>query len=219
MRKSVIKYDVIYIYGPDGSGKSTICKELVKLYNNKGINVTYRWMRFNHYTSKVLNAIGHLMGLSYYKTYPDGTRIGYHQYYKSRFFSTTYCMFTIFDSVIALIFKLWLPLLINKKIVIVDRFVFDTMVDLAIDTHNSNLPLNWQGILLKKILPPRTLFIYIDVDKDIIFKRRPDIKWDENFSMKMKLYKKVYELYGLGRKVNNNGKLNITLQNILGMLE
>lgn len=219
MKVSALKYNIIYIFGPDGSGKSTICKELVKLLNKKGVRATFRWMRFNHYFSKCVNAIGHIMGLSYYKKYPDGTEIGYHHYYKSRFLSKAYCLSTILDTVVALVFKLWLPSLVTRRIFVVDRFVFDTIVDLAIDTGNPDLLLNFEGILLKRLLLPKTIFIYLNVDKDTIFRRRPDTRWDENFNIRKEMYEKICILYANSWGVNNNGAIEPTLRKIVKLIQ
>ena len=130
---------VIYIYGLDGSGKTTICRELEEIFRKKGVQTVYRWMRFNHYASRAINAIGRLTGLAYHKTYSDGTRIGYHCYYKSSFLSTAYCLTTILDTFFSTILKIWIPLLFNRKIIILDRFICDTIIDLSIDKMSKHL--------------------------------------------------------------------------------
>lgn len=210
------KYGIIYIYGPDGSGKSTICKEIVKHLNQKGIEVTYKWMRFNHFLSKIVNAVGRVIGLASYTTYPDGTRIGYHNYDKSQFLSTIYCISTLFDTVIALILKLWLPSWMQKKVIVVDRFIFDIMVDLAVDTNNANIHTNWQGKFLKRLILQNMIPIYISVDKETILRRRPDTRWDDNFDVRLATYNKIYENYGIGYRINNNGDVESALKRIVG---
>jgi thymidylate kinase len=212
-------YKVIYIYGPDGSGKSTICRELVRILEKDGIKATYLWMRFNHYLSKAVNAVGHLTGLSYYITYPDGTKVGYHDYYKSRIISIAYYLTSYSDTFFSTLFKLWIPLLVIKKIIILDRFIFDMIVDLSIDTKNLDLLAHWSGKLLKRLLLPKILPIYIEVDKEVILNRRPDTKWDENFNVRLKLYKKMYKVYARGYKVKNNGQIESTLKTIIELLE
>lgn len=210
---------VIYIYGLDGSGKTTICRELEEIFRKKGVQTVYRWMRFNHYASRAINAIGRLTGLAYHKTYSDGTRIGYHCYYKSSFLSTAYCLTTILDTFFSTILKIWIPLLFNRKIIILDRFICDTIIDLSIDTKNPNLMNQWKARVLKKFLPHKTISIYLDVDKTAIVSRRPDMQWDENFDTRLKLYKKMYERYGVGYKVNNNGRIEAIIEEIIKIIE
>lgn len=217
MKKSGLRYNVIYIYGLDGSGKSTVCKRLVELFNKKGIRATYKWMRFNHYFSKPINAIARLIGLSYYKIYRDGTKIGYHCYYKSRFISIAYYISTFIDTVIASSIKIWLSQFINKRTLVIDRFVFDTIVDLAIDTKDPNLLSNHWGRLFSKLLPAYTVTIYLGINDDVVLRRRPDTKWDENSSFRKDLYEKINNIYG-GYKVSNNGAIEVTAKKIVSLI-
>jgi thymidylate kinase len=212
-------FRVIYIYGPDGSGKSTICRELVRILEKNGIKATHRWMRFNHYISKVINALGHLTGLSYYVTYPNGTKIGYHDYHKSRLIRIVYYLATIWDAYLATLFKLWIPLLINRKVIILDRFIFDIIADLSIDARNPDLLSSWLEKLFKMLLPSKTVSIYIDTDKEVIFNRRPDTQWDKNFPQRMELYKKIHKTNSISYKVNNNGELDAALKTIINILK
>jgi thymidylate kinase len=215
----MLKYKVVYIYGLDGSGKSTVCRELINLFGEKGIKATYKWMRFNHYLSKVINVIGRLRGLSFYTIYPDDTKVGYHHYYKSSFLSATYCLTTIFDTFIASLFKLWIPILMGHQVIVLDRFVFDIIVDLSIDTRNPGLLLGWQGKALRRFLPLEAISIYLDVDKHIIHKRRPDTRWDENFAARKEMYEKICVAYGNNQKVDNNGEIGLTLKSIMKMIK
>jgi thymidylate kinase len=209
---------IIYILGVDGSGKSTICRELVRALNDQGIKARYLWMRFNHILSKVVNALGHVCGLAFYVTYPDGTRVGYHHYHKSRLLGLAYSVSTIIDTFIASMVKLWVPMLINREVFVLDRFVFDVMVDLSVDTHNPELMEAWQGRMLKRLLPPETLTVYLAVDKEVIARRRPDTRWDETFGTRNRLYEKVLGLFPGILKIDNNGDMGTTLKTILGAI-
>ena len=45
---------IICLSGVDGSGKTTLSKMLANELHKKGFNVSYVWMRYNHYLTKPL---------------------------------------------------------------------------------------------------------------------------------------------------------------------
>ena len=54
----------IIISGIDGSGKTTIINELTKALEVEGKTTKYIWMRFNHYSVKVMNMLARMLRLS-----------------------------------------------------------------------------------------------------------------------------------------------------------
>ena len=214
----MLRYEIIYIYGLDGSGKSTVCQALFKELEKRETQAIYRWMRFNHYSSKLINGIGRLVGLSYYITYPDGTRIGYHRYNKSRLLGLFYSLSIIMDTFMATLFKIWIPNIFRHQVIVLDRFVFDKIVDLSIDMRDPKLMLKLPGRLLKRLLPRKAFSIHLRVDNDRIFERRPDVRWDESYLVRAALYEEICKIYGENRKVDNNGELKDTLDAIMKQL-
>jgi thymidylate kinase len=210
---------VIYIFGVDGSGKSTICRELVQTLAGQGVKSRYLWMRFNHFFSKMVNALGHLCGLAFYVTYSDGSKVGYHHYHKSRFIRFVYPAAAIADTYLAKILKIWLPSLVNRDIFVVDRFIYDVMVDLTVDTHNPGVMEAWQGKMLQKMLPRDTLTVYLSVDKEIIARRRPDTQRDTTFGLRNSLYGRLLEFFPGILRIDNNGDMRIAINRILGEIK
>lgn len=45
---------IICLFGPDGSGKSTIARKLSESYRSRGVNIKVRWMRGTHTLASVL---------------------------------------------------------------------------------------------------------------------------------------------------------------------
>ena len=54
----------IIISGIDGSGKTTVINELTRTLEARGKSTEYIWMRFNHYSVKVMYMLARMMGLS-----------------------------------------------------------------------------------------------------------------------------------------------------------
>ena len=60
--KTMTKY--VIISGVDGSGKTTVINALQKTLEERGKSVSYIWMRYSHYSVKVMNALARVLGLS-----------------------------------------------------------------------------------------------------------------------------------------------------------
>lgn len=70
---------IIYITGPDGSGKTTYLEEIQRFFNEKGNRTNYVWLRSPKILSKPLMAYCRLAGLTRYKNI-DGIRYGGHEF-------------------------------------------------------------------------------------------------------------------------------------------
>lgn len=210
---------VIYLFGVDGSGKSTLARELVQALAHRGIPARCLWFRFNHWLSRLVNALGHLLGLAFYVRYPDGTRVGYHHYYKCRGLSLAYTASTVLDTFLAVQLRLRPLLRAGREVLILDRFIYDILVDLQVDTGNSRLWESWPGRLLRKLPPARILALYVATDREIIAQRRPDTCWDETFARRCDLYEQLNRGYAWGKEVKNDGPVGAALAAILEMME
>jgi thymidylate kinase len=192
----------IIISGPDGTGKSTISKMLINFYKKKGLKVKYVWLRFNHYFSKIINFVGRISGKSYYENYEWG-KVGYHDY--KGIFGKFYIYSVYLDHKIFL--KFFSKKYFNNKsdVVIIDRYIIDIMVDLIVDTDEKELVIK----LFKKYLEDeiRNNDIYIlECNPEIVFQRRPDVKYDKKYLKKVKAYNILKNEFGL--KSLNTGEMN-----------
>jgi len=213
MERSSLRHNIIYICGPDGSGKSTLSRQLVKTLAKRNIKTTYRWMRFNHITSKLVNAIGRLSRLSQKVTYNGNVIVGYHLYYKSALISWLYILSTIIDLYLVYPFKIFLPI-IGGRVVVIDRFVYDILVDLMVDTRITNLHERWPGNILRMAIPVNSVCFFLDVDIDTIRDRRPDTAYDRTQKQRCELYKILSKDLNI-HTLNNNLEVESTLTAIL----
>ena len=184
---------IIQIIGPDGVGKSTICSSLVDAIESDSLAATTVWMRFNHYFSKLFNALARLVGKSYYESYPWG-KLGYHDY--KGIVGTVYIYFVFVDHVL---FDFFIKRKVIKPgfdIILIDRYVFDTIVDLFVDTGNIRLPIK----LFHKYLineKRNTTVICLSCELTEVYKRRPDVIDDKVYLRKVYGYKLVRRLFNI----------------------
>lgn len=172
--------------GPDGSGKSTLSNALCNKLESYGINVSQKWLRFNHYTAKFVNLIGRLSKKSYYEEYEWGS-LGYHNY---NGIIGYFYIFSVFIDHIFFTYFLKKRILKKQNIYIIDRFIIDIIADLIVDTSKSKIIFFFFGAFLKKELNESNAFI-LSCDKEIVFNRRPDIIDDKSYLKKISAYKQI----------------------------
>ena len=137
----------IIISGIDGSGKSTIINETKKALEDKGKNVGYIWLRFNHYLTKGMHAIARVLRLSV-KVHNEMGDVWQHRLYKSQIFCSLYILTTYLDTWVSRL--KYDKMVKGKDVVICDRWITDILVDLATKTHRKDfLDSKWPKRFMK----------------------------------------------------------------------
>lgn len=204
---------IIVVSGVDGSGKTSVIEQLQEKLNGEGHTTRYVWLRYNHYLSKFVLAFCRFTGLTRYLHY-ESSRVVYHDFYRSKIISWMFIATTFIDTFFASLFKVYLPMLWSKDIIICDRWIYDIMVDLEVDTRVkfSN------DSLLKKIylalLPSVARCYVISRDLDQVRKERDESLNDDNFPVRGELYKR-HSADGRLIIVDNNGTIDSSVQQIL----
>ncbi len=197
--------NIISISGVDGSGKTSIIEELINELESCGVHTQYVWLRYNHYLTKVLLAFCRVAGYTKYHHY-ENSRVGYHEFYRSKIISWLFISLTFIDTVFATIFKVYFPSLFSKRTIICDRWMFDIMVDLEVDTK---IPFD-KGTLLnsifKSLIPCKAKCFVIIRDFDSVRKERDESVNDDNFPIRHELYVK-HSADEEFIEVNNNGTI------------
>lgn len=194
----------IVISGIDGSGKTTIIKELQDTLHRRGIKTHYIWMRYNHYFVKILNALARLLNLSVKKTYGE-KKVWEHQYYKSPAFFKFYIFFAYVDNVLA---ACKVKIISRKKFhyVICDRWINDIIADIGSEFRREDLLKSHWYVMFQNILPKNTVqFVITRPDRDII-EARDDNKYDTNFMARLGFYKKLGSM-GNAIEIDNSGSV------------
>lgn len=203
---------IIYVTGIDGSGKSTVSEHLAERLCQQGYKVDVLWLRFNHVLSKPILGLCRVLGLTRYEMC-DGIRVGYHDFYRSRIISWLFVFFQYLDAVRVRFLKVGPRIRGGQGVLIVDRYIYDILIDVMVDTRMSGLHKGWVGRAFRKLLPSNTLSVLVDRDLDKVLDVRPEGKVDRNFQARYQYYK---ELSGDDDvvTVENNGPLEALLDKV-----
>jgi len=172
---------IIYISGIDGCGKTTQATHLVNKLKENGISVEYQWLRWEPSIVNSLKVIKKLLGKN---TKSSKKAVATNEKADSKWSSLKYRLMKS-----AAFRKLWLTYASNdyfkayKKaiqnwnsdVVIMDRYIFDFLVDQSI---NFNIPVDKANTLFKKTKISKMhnpdFNIIIDITAETGFKRKMD---------------------------------------------
>lgn len=180
---------LVYITGIDGSGKSTLVNIIEKELCQRGIRSTTYWLRFNHVISKPLLGFCRLIGLTRYENI-GGIRIGYHEFSKSRIISWLFIALQYLDALRVKYFKIFPASFKKNHIIILDRFVYDILIDMSVDT-NIDLFSSRVYKCFTNLVPKNAKIILIDRDMDEVLKCRPEGVVDKYFKKRRVLFDRL----------------------------
>ena len=168
---------LICFTGIDGTGKTTLSKELVELLNEKGIKCKYVYARLNPFILKPFILLGGLVFLrrgEISENYFEYSNTKRRAIEKHSFLSRIYQQILLFDYILQIFFKVKLPLIFGKNIVC-DRYIYDTVItDLSVDMNYSrDRVMNLLDNLLRFSPKPDITFL-IDVPEKTAYQRKND---------------------------------------------
>lgn len=167
---------LVSLSGIDGSGKTTLAQSVTTLLQDRGLPFRYTWARFG---SKLIDSIVFISKstILHHEDLSNTERSfqAVKSYiFSSRITSMLYLGFVLIDYYLQLMGKVWFPILWGKNL-ICDRYVFDSVVDLAADLLlNGDTCLKIISIFMKIVPEPKIAF-YIDIPVEIAFDRKDDI--------------------------------------------
>ncbi len=207
---------IIYLTGADGSGKTFFAEKLIDELNKRDILTSHLWSRFNNIISKPLLGFCRLIGLNYYEKH-NGVTVGYHDFEKSKVISWLFIFFQLVDTWLVTVFKVRPRTNKNNEILVCDRGAYDTLIDVMVDTKNTNLYKTSLGKAFLKLLPRPHEVIFLAREPEKIFESRPDVKFDKNFKLRYELYMACSKEFNW-TIIDNNGMPEETLKAVLNKL-
>ena len=167
---------LISFTGIDGSGKTTLAKELVKIMDERGIQYKYVYGRLEPFILKPFIFVGRklfLSGKDMFTDYGEYSRTKNSAVERHSFLFTFYRHILLFDYFLQLLFKVRLPFMRGKNIVC-DRYVYDTGITDLLDMNYSVFEI--RGLIKKcfYVAPKPDLAFLIDLPEEIAFQRKDD---------------------------------------------
>lgn len=205
----------ICFVGIDGSGKTTLSKNLVKNLMENEIASNYVWNRYTPILMKIPMLVANRFIFKKNELFTDYTSYSNKKkgLFRSPLLSTIYENLLMLDYIIQMMYKIKIPLLMGKNIVC-DRYLFDTIVsDLAVD-------LNYSESKIKSIIdfyltfsPKPDLIFLVDVPEDVAFRRKSDTPSIQYLKDRRKICLTIGRLYNMimldGTKTINELDLKI----------
>lgn len=191
--------EIICISGMDGVGKTTLAKGLVKTLNSTGKPAIYRYGRVVPVVSRLLMLVGR-------RFYLHGNDLcvdyeGYINQKKKVMSSSTFRI--IYSTAVYLDYfpQIWLkllPLYFSSKIIIMDRFFQDTLInEIAVQLGYSVEEFNQVLQRGLRLLPNAKLTILIDLPEEIAFSRKSDIPHIIYLRERGEYYRHLKEIPGI----------------------
>jgi thymidylate kinase/predicted nucleotidyltransferase len=206
---------LICLIGTDGSGKTTLADKLVNELDLKGYSAKYVWFRFPRFLTFVILLVSKLTGFTKYKNYGK-YHIVLHYFHLSPF-RVIYPLVVLVDMIAYYIVKVWVPLKLGY-IIVCDRWVYDILIDVALDTRNPHFLDTFVGRLLCSFATEARIIFLLDAPDHVLNARRPEACLDPYTNERRSLYHRFSILSGV-YSVNSNTDFDITWKNLLNLLK
>ncbi|MEM4593091.1 MAG: hypothetical protein QW196_06780 [Sulfolobales archaeon] len=190
---------IIAFGGPDGCGKTTIAKLVVKTLRKKGYPVTYVWLRYPRLLSLFPLLLSKLLSLTTEFKLNGVCRHKYHNFKRAPLLGLVYELTLIFDYALYRFIKVTIPKLIGF-VIVVDRFLMDIAVDLL--TEREALT-KFMLIYLSKEMRAIESKEVILADFNELLRRRKDNVCNPRLRTAILLYTRLCRIYGVSISQNN----------------
>lgn len=192
---------LICFIGIDGSGKTTLAKKVNEDLRQDKLDCKYVYGRVVPVLSRFFMWMGRRFLLRKkeedifhdYSNYVHQKR----KIFKNGFISKIYGWSILFDQIIQTNLKIR-PRLLAGKIVICDRYIFDTVItDIAVDLDYSESDAINLINKLFRILPKPDVIFLIDLPEEVAYNRKNDVPHVSYLRERRELYLRVSELYNI----------------------
>lgn len=207
----------IIISGVDGSGKTTVINGVRKQLESEGNKVGYIWMRYNMKLIRILHAIAKLTGLAY-KADTEMGRMWLHRFYKNKLFCWLYIRCSFVDNLIAKNKPIKLAKKQNLDYVICDRWVNDIIIDLASETHQTEIINSKWYRRFQNLLPKDSYQFVVIRDRQVVLDCRVENTFNEAFNYRFDLYQKIIEKPEV-YMVDNTGAIENSIKQVLDIIK
>ncbi|MGD9510252.1 MAG: glycosyltransferase [Geminicoccaceae bacterium] len=181
-------FRLVALVGVDGGGKTFLLRALERRLAEAGVPHRHVWTRFRNYLSKPLLALARLTGHNR-KERVGAVRIGYHEFAGRPWLAWPFLVLQVADLVLDCWWRYHRRH--DRRLVLADRCVYDTLVDLAVDTGLDEVLFGPLGRWLVARLPRPHLALVLNRPVAAIRADRPDVLLDRNFARRRALYRRL----------------------------
>jgi thymidylate kinase len=161
----------IYIFGPDGSGKTTQVEILYSYLKHHGVKVRLVWIKSQHSLAFIITRIFKKITPNNVSTTPDGFITQIHGISDNSVSGSFWPLIEFVSILPWILLRVYLPLLAGK-IVIADRYVIDSVVMIAYMINEQKFMESHIARLMLRFIPKDSLLFHLDADYEEISKRR-----------------------------------------------
>ncbi len=188
----------ICFVGMDGSGKTTQAQSLVQRLKTEGIKASYVHNRLAPTISKPFLLLGRALffrGKGKFENY-KGFKAAGEKVFKKPLLAMSYQYLLLSDYFLQSLLKIKLPLLLGRSVVC-DRYIHDTVVELALDLNYTNNQIKSIMGKLSRFLPKPDVMFLADVPEDVAYQRKNDIPSIDFVRERRQAYLGVAKEYGI----------------------
>lgn len=193
-KSPLARYRMVALSGADGSGKTFLLGRLQRRLDAAGVAHRHVWSRFRNYLSEPLLGLARLTGHNR-KEVHDSVRIGYHDFAGTPWLAWPFLLLQLADGAIDAWWRYRRPA--DRRLVLADRCLYDTLVDLAVDTRLERVIFGPAGRWLVRRLPTPRLAVAVERPVAAIRADRPDALLDRNFARRRSLYRRLAREFSL----------------------
>jgi glycosyltransferase involved in cell wall biosynthesis/thymidylate kinase len=194
------RYRLVALAGVDGGGKTFLLGGLQARLDAAGVPHRHVWTRFRNYLSKPFLALARLTGHNR-KEELGGVRTGYHDFAGRPWLAWPFLALQVIDNLLDIWWRYHRTA--DRRVVLADRCIYDTLVDLAVDTGLDDVVLGPLGQRLARLLPSPRLTVVLDRPVAAIRAARPDVLLDRNFARRRALYRRLAREFALPVLIND----------------
>ena len=169
--------ELICLTGMDGAGKTTLAHKLVNTLQQQGQSAVYIYGRTYPIISRLLMALGRITLLRENDQWQDyqAYNTNKKQTMRHPLLKWVYTAAILIDYYLQIWLKL-LPHLFSQRVVVSDRYVYDTIISDLAAHLNYSLPQTARAIARGLVwLPYPKLTIVIDLPAEVAFARKTDV--------------------------------------------
>jgi len=196
---------IIYLVGIDGSGKTTLSKNLLTRFHSNGVPFKYLYAR---HVPIILSPIKILSKFFLYRkntqfknyvTYRE-IKSGFSK--KHKFLSRLYAALWVLDYLLFILPKTVIKINFSKYI-IVDRYVGDVVVNISVASRLTKKEIYLLLRFLHWFFPRPNHSFFLDVNEEVAFQRKDDIPAIGYLKERRKAYELIKDYYNF-EIVNGN---------------